>query len=94
MNVNKRFQRITFESLYFKTQAIYKKQANLDFNFFLYYLTLPPSIALNNININSPFFTGILEESPTNEDNVATTKAKYFYQSCMNMCKLSIHCDF
>ena len=32
-------------------------------------------------------FSGILEESPTKEDNFATTKAKYFYQSCMNMCK-------
>ena len=30
-------------------------------------------------------FPGILEESPTDEDNSATIKAKYFYQSCMNM---------
>ena len=41
-------------------------------------------------NKNHPkyfIFSGILEESPTKEDNFATTKAKYFYQSCMNMCK-------
>ena len=32
---------------------------------------------------------GLLEESPTDADNFATTKAKYFYQSCMNMSKLN-----
>lgn len=32
---------------------------------------------------------GILEENPTDQDNQATTKAKYFYQSCMNMSKSS-----
>ena len=34
------------------------------------------------------YFLGILEDKPTKEDNAATTKAKYFYQSCMNICKL------
>ena len=37
---------------------------------------------------------GILEESPTQEDNAATTKAKYFYQSCMNICKSRLDFDF
>jgi len=31
---------------------------------------------------------GILEQRPTKEDNFATTKAKYFYQSCMNMSQI------
>ena len=34
------------------------------------------------------YFLGVLEDKPTKEDNAATTKAKYFYQSCMNLCKL------
>ena len=39
----------------------------------------------NDSFIKKAIFSGILEESPTNEDNSATIKAKYFYQSCMNM---------
>ena len=37
---------------------------------------------------------GILEQRPTKEDNFATTKAKYFYQSCMNMCKSAVCLHF
>lgn len=32
-------------------------------------------------------WTGILEEDRNDEDNEATVKAKYFYQSCMDMSK-------
>ena len=41
----------------------------------------------NEIQFYASFYTGILEENKNSQDNRATTKAKYFYQSCMNMCK-------